>query len=376
MKIGFIGSGIMGRPMAENLLRAGHQLFVYGRRFDRLEPMLVAGALGKGTPAEVAAEADITFTVVSDTTDVEQIILGDRGLVHGAKPGHIVVDMSTVSPAATRRIAAALAERGVHMLDAPVSGGETGAKEGTLSIMVGGEAPIFDKVHPLFDILGKNVVHVGGHGAGQVVKCCNQIVVGLTFEGVAEAILLARRNGVDPVKMREALLGGFAGSRILEVHGQRMLDSNYKPGFKVKLHHKDMAIVMDNAQETATPLPGAALIAQQMNALMGAGDSELDSSALMRALERLTGENHGTASERQRARRLPRPRRLHRGRPADSELRTQLERVPEHRRGRHRAAAVLGDDRDHACVFDRCRQPLPVAQAHSHRRHGSRCRRC
>lgn len=290
MKIGFIGSGIMGRPMAENLLRAGHQLFVYGRRFDRLEPMLVAGALGKGTPAEVAAEADITFTVVSDTTDVEQIIFGDRGLTHGAKPGHTIVDMSTVSPSATRRIAATLAERGVHMLDAPVSGGEVAAREGTLSIMVGGDAPIFDKVHPLFEALGKNIVHVGGHGAGQVVKCCNQIIVGLTFEGVAEALLLARRNGVDPIKMREALLGGFAGSRILEIHGQRMLDSNYKPGFKVKLHHKDMAIVMDNAQETATPLPGAALIAQQMNALMGAGDSELDSSAIMRALERLVGD--------------------------------------------------------------------------------------
>jgi len=290
MNIGFIGSGIMGRPMAENLMRAGHKLFVYGRRFDRIEPMLVAGALGKGTPAEVAASADITFTVVSDTTDVEQIILGDRGLVHGARPGHTIVDMSTVAPAATRRIAAALAERGVHMLDAPVSGGETGAKEGTLSIMVGGEAPIFEKIRPLFEVLGKNIVHVGGHGAGQVVKCCNQIVVGLTFEGVAEAILLARRNGVDAKKMREALMGGFAGSRILEIHGQRMLDSNYKPGFKVKLHHKNMAIVMDNAQETATPLPGAALIAQQMNALMGAGDSELDSSAIMRALERLTGE--------------------------------------------------------------------------------------
>jgi 2-hydroxy-3-oxopropionate reductase len=151
-------------------------------------------------------------------------------------------------------------------------------------------APIFEKVRPLFEVLGKNIVHVGGHGAGQVVKCCNQIVVGLTFEGVAEAILLARRNGVDAKKMREELMGGFAGSRILEIHGQRMLDSNYKPGFKVKLHHKNMAIVMDNAQETATPLPGAALIAQQMNALMGAGDSELDSSAIMRALERLTGE--------------------------------------------------------------------------------------
>jgi 2-hydroxy-3-oxopropionate reductase len=290
MKIGFIGSGIMGRPMAENLLRAGHQLYVYGRRFDRIEPMLVAGALGKGTPAEVAAEADISFTVVSDTTDVEQIILGERGLVHGAKPGHTIVDMSTVSPAATRKLAAALAERNIHMLDAPVSGGEAGAKAGTLSIMVGGEVEVFERVKPLLDVLGKNVVHVGGNGAGQVVKCCNQIVVGLTFEGVAEAILLARRNGVDPWKMREALMGGFAGSRILKVHGERMLTNNYKPGFKTKLHHKDMAIVMDNAQETATPLPGAALIAQQMNALMGAGDSELDSSALMRALERLVGE--------------------------------------------------------------------------------------
>ena len=290
MKIGFIGSGIMGRPMAENLLRAGHELFVYGRRFDRIEPMLVLGALGKGTPAEVAAEADITFTVVSDTTDVEQIILGERGLVHGAKPGHIIVDMSTVSPAATRRLAAALSERGIHMLDAPVSGGEAGAKAGTLSIMVGGEAPVFEKVKPLFEVLGKSVVHVGGNGAGQVVKCCNQIVVGLTFEGVAEAILLARRNGVDPLKMREALMGGFAGSRILDVHGERMLKGNYKPGFKTKLHHKDMAIVMDNAQETATPLPGAALIAQQMNALMGAGDSELDSSAIMRVLERMVGD--------------------------------------------------------------------------------------
>lgn len=293
MKIGFIGSGIMGRPMAENLLRAGHQLYVYGRRFDRIEPMLVAGALGKGTPAEVAAEADISFTVVSDTTDVEQIILGDRGLVHGATPGHTIVDMSTVSPAATRRIATALAERGIHMLDAPVSGGEAGARDGTLSIMVGGEASIFEKVRPLFGLLGKSIVHVGGHGAGQVVKCCNQIVTGLTLEGVAEALLLARRNGVDPIKMREALMGGFANSRILDVHGQRMLDANYKPGFKVKLHHKDMAIVMDNAQETATPLPGAALVAQQMNALMGAGDNELDSSALMRALERLIGESLG-----------------------------------------------------------------------------------
>ena len=271
-------------------MRAGHKLVVYGRRFDRLEPLLVAGALGKGTPAEVAAAVDITFTVVSDTTDVEHIILGEHGLIHGAKAGHIIVDMSTISPAATRRVAATLAKKEVHMLDAPVSGGETGARDGTLSIMVGGDAEIFEKVRPLFEALGTSIVHVGEQGAGQVVKCCNQIVVGMTFQGVAEAILLARRNGVDGTKMREALMGGFASSRILQVHGLRMLDANYKAGFKVKLHHKDMAIVLDNAQETHTPLPGAALIAQQMNALMGAGDGELDSSAIMRALERLVGE--------------------------------------------------------------------------------------
>lgn len=171
MNIGFIGSGIMGRPMAENLMRAGHKLTVFGRRFDRLEPLLVAGALGKGTPAEVAAACDITFTVVSDTTDVEQIIFGERGLVHGAKPGHIIVDMSTISPAVTRRIASNLAQKGVRMLDAPVSGGEAGARDGSLSIMVGGEAEDFEKVLPLFKALGKSIVHVGGHGAGQVVKC-------------------------------------------------------------------------------------------------------------------------------------------------------------------------------------------------------------
>ncbi len=280
----------MGRPMAENLMRTGHKLVVYGRRFDRLEPLLVGGALGKGTPAEVAAACDITFTVVSDTTDVEQIILGENGLIHGAKPGHIIVDMSTISPSATRRLGAVLAKKEVHLLDAPVSGGEIGARDGTLSIMVGGDPNIFEQVRPLFEVLGTSIVHVGEQGAGQVVKCCNQIVVGMTFQGVAEALLLARRNGVDGHKMREALMGGFASSRILQVHGLRMLEGNYKAGFKVKLHHKDMAIVLDNAQETHTPLPGAALIAQQMNALMGVGDGELDSSAIMRALERLVGE--------------------------------------------------------------------------------------
>jgi len=289
MKIGFIGSGIMGRPMSLNLIRAGHELFTWGRRFDAVEPLLVAGAMGKGTPAEVAAEADVSFTMVSNTGDVEQIILGERGLIHGAKPGSVIIDMSTSSPSATRRIAEELARRGIHMLDAPVSGGQVGATQGTLSIMAGGKAEVFERARPLFEALGKNIVHVGGHGAGQVVKACNQVVISLTLEGVAEAILLARNNGVDPAKMREALMGGYANSRILEVHGRKMLDADYKAGFKVKLHHKDMGIVMDNACENRTPLPGAELVARQIAALMEAGEGELDSSAIMKALERLAG---------------------------------------------------------------------------------------
>jgi 2-hydroxy-3-oxopropionate reductase len=289
MKIGFIGTGIMGRPMALNLIKAGHELVTWGRRFDTVEPLLVAGAMGKGTPAEVAAAAEITITMLPGTAEVEQVILGERGLMHGARPGSIIVDMSTISPSAARRIAEQLAARAIHMLDAPVSGGQAGATQGTLSIMAGGEAEIFQRVKPLFEVLGKNIVHVGGHGAGQVVKACNQVVVSLTMEGVAEAILLARNNGVDPAKMREALMGGYANSKILEVHGQRMLEGNYKAGFKVKLHHKDMGIVMDNARENHTPLPGAELVARQIASLMEVGEGELDSSAIMKALERLAG---------------------------------------------------------------------------------------
>lgn len=287
MKIGFIGTGIMGRPMALNLIKAGHELFTWGRRFDTVEPLLVAGATGKGTPAEVAASADICFTVVSGTTDVEQVILGERGMIHGAKPDSVIVDMSTISPSVTRRIAAQLAEKNVHMLDAPVSGGQVGATQGTLSIMAGGKAEVFERVKPLFEVLGKHIVHVGDHGAGQVVKACNQIVFSLTLEGVAEAILLARNNDVDPAKMREALLGGYASSKILEVHGQRMLEANYKAGFKVKLHHKDMSIVIDNAREHRSPIPGTEVVARLIDSLMEAGENELDSSALMLALERL-----------------------------------------------------------------------------------------
>jgi 3-hydroxyisobutyrate dehydrogenase-like beta-hydroxyacid dehydrogenase len=197
--------------------------------------------------------------------------------------------MSTISPTATRRYAARLAERGIAMLDAPVSGGDVGAINGTLSIMVGGQADVFERVKPLFECMGKNIVHIGDHGAGQVAKACNQIVVGVTIEAVAEALTFARKSGVDVAKVREALMGGFAASRILDIHGKRMLDNNYQPGFKTKLHQKDMNIVMQTAQELRLALPAAALVMQHMNALMGTGDAELDSAAIMKVVERTSG---------------------------------------------------------------------------------------
>lgn len=289
MKVGFVGLGIMGKPMALNLRKAGHSLWVHARRPESMQPLIEAGATACPSPQDVVADVDVAFVMVSDTPDVEQVVLGEKGLIHRAKRGAIVVDMSTISPAATRTMANALSMRGVEMLDAPVSGGEVGAINGTLSIMVGGKADVFEKVLPLFQTMGKNIVHVGSNGAGQVAKACNQIVVALTIEAVSEALTFARKNGVDAAKVRAALMGGFAGSKILEVHGQRMLDNDFKPGFKVKLHQKDLRIVMEDAGKLGLALPGAALTAQHLNALMGAGDGELDSSAIIRAVERLSG---------------------------------------------------------------------------------------
>jgi len=284
-RIAFIGLGIMGRPMALNLRRAGYELAVYARRPESMEPLAAAGAMTWGSPAEAALQADVIFTMVADTSDVEQVVLGPGGVLEGATAGAVLVDMSTISASATRALAQRLAGAGLAMLDAPVSGGELGAIEGTLSIMVGGEAPVFERVRPLFEVLGRNIVHVGGNGAGQVCKSCNQIVVGATIAGVAEAILLARAAGVDPARVREALLGGFAASRILEVHGQRMIEGNFAPGFKARLHQKDMRIVGEAAHELGLGLPGAAAIAQYLNALVGQGLGELDSAAIYKVLE-------------------------------------------------------------------------------------------
>lgn len=288
MKLGFIGLGIMGRPMALNLRRAGHALWVYGRRAETMKPLAEAGATACPSPQEVAANADIVFICVSDTPDVEQVILGDDGLIHGVRPGSVVVDMSTISPAATRAFSSELRKRGADMLDAPVSGGEIGATDATLSIMVGGKSATFARVKPCFEALGKNIVHVGDHGAGQVAKACNQLVAAVTIEAVAEALTFARRSGVDPAKVREALLGGFAGSKILEAHGRRMLDNDFKPGFKVKLHQKDLKIVMDDARKLRLALPGAALVAQHLSVLVDSGDGDLDSAAIVKVVERMS----------------------------------------------------------------------------------------
>ena len=225
----------------------------------------------------------------SDTSDVEEVLFGTGGVIEGVREGAVVVDMSTISPSTTRDMARRLSALGVAMLDAPVSGGEQGAIAGTLSIMVGGEGPIFERVLPLFQVLGKNIVHVGEAGAGQVCKACNQVVVGATIAGVAEAILLAHASGVDPARMREALLGGFAGSRILEVHGRRMIEGDFEPGFKSRLHQKDMGIVLAAAQEMGLALPAAAQVAQYLNALVGQGLGEQDSAAIFRVLAAMSG---------------------------------------------------------------------------------------
>ena len=286
--VGFIGLGIMGRPMAANIKNAGYELHVYARRAESMLPLEQLGALAYVSPELVAAKADIVFIMVSDTPDVEQVIFGDNGIAAAKRRGQIVVDMSTISPVNTREMARRVAELGIDMLDAPVSGGEVGAVAGSLSIMVGGKSPVFEKVRPLFETMGSNIVHIGEHGAGQVAKACNQITVGGAIAAVAEAMLFAQKNGADPYKVREALLGGFAGSKILEVHGKRMLDHNFQPGFKTSLHQKDMDVVLDTARQIGLALPTSAMVAQFLNALVGSGDGELDSSAIVKVIEKMS----------------------------------------------------------------------------------------
>ncbi|HLJ59334.1 MAG TPA: NAD(P)-dependent oxidoreductase [bacterium] len=288
-RIGFIGLGIMGRPMATHLIDAGYEVRVWNRTRQKAVDLIAAGAREGASAKDVAAHSDITITMVADTPDVRQVILGADGVVEGVRAGAVVVDMSTVSPVATLEIAEALAARGAEMLDAPVSGGEKGALEATLSIMVGGKPATFERVLPVFQKMGKNIVHIGGHGAGQVTKACNQLVLSLTILGVAEALTLARKAGVDPAKVRSALLGGFAQSRVLELHGQRMLDDNFEPGFRTRLYHKDMGIVTETGRALDVPLLGAGLAAQLYQAAMNKGFAELDYSVLARVVAEMAG---------------------------------------------------------------------------------------
>ncbi len=294
MKIGFIGLGIMGRPMALNLLHGGHPLTVWARRAESMQPLLDAGADAAASPAEVAKGVDVVISMVADAPDVEQVMLGERGVASAGRSGLIAVDMSTIRPAAARDIGTRLLAQGIDFLDAPVSGGEVGAIAGTLSIMVGGTVSAFDRVRPAFACMGRNIVHVGDAGAGQVAKAANQIVTGVGVLTVAEALNFAARSGVDPARVREALLGGFAYSKILENHGQRMLDRNFKPGFKSWMHQKDMNIVMQSAHELGLCLPVSAATAQMYNAMVGSGLGEEDSIAILKLLERLSGGERET----------------------------------------------------------------------------------
>ncbi len=285
-RLGFIGLGIMGRPMARNLLAAGFPVTVHSRSTGPVDELVTHGALPADSAASVAASSDVTITMLPDTADVELVLVGAGGVIEGIGAGAVVIDMSSIDPGPTREMSEAFASKGVAMLDAPVSGGEKGAIDAALSIMVGGDDASFERVTPIFEALGKNIVHVGPSGAGQVCKACNQLVVAATIEAVAEALLLAERSGVDAAKVRQALLGGFAGSKILEVHGQRMLDRSFDPGFRVRLHRKDARIVEDAATVTGTPIPSFTAVTAQLQKAVEAGDGDRDHSALYAELAR------------------------------------------------------------------------------------------
>jgi 2-hydroxy-3-oxopropionate reductase len=288
-KIGFIGLGIMGKPMARNLLKAGYSLVVLNRSRSPMEELAAEGAELADSPKAIAQQVDVVISCLPDSPDVEAVFLGENGVIAGARSDMLGIDMSTIAPATARKVYEALKQKQVQFLDAPISGGDIGAQQGTLSIMVGGEEPAFQRALPLFEVMGKNIVHIGESGAGQVTKACNQIVVAMTVQAVAEALTLAKKSGVDAAKVREALLGGFAQSRVLEVHGKRMLEGNFQPGFKVNLHRKDMNIVLQTAREVGLSAMGSSQVTELMNSLIAQGNGELDNASLMTLYEMLSG---------------------------------------------------------------------------------------
>lgn len=289
--IGFIGLGVMGRPMASNLMKAGYSLVVHNRSRGAVDALAREGATPAQTPAEVARHAPIVITMVPDTPDVEAVLTGADGILSTLDHGGVVIDMSSISPVATKRLAGIVAAKGARMLDAPVSGGEIGAINGTLSIMVGGDEATFDRVRPMLSKMGnpERIVYIGESGAGQLCKVCNQVAIGGALAGVSEAFALAKKAGVDAARVRQALLGGFASSRVLEVHGERMLKGDYKPGFRAKLYQKDLRLANETADANGVAMPGTMLVQQWVNALAAAGGSELDYAAIGTVLFGLAG---------------------------------------------------------------------------------------
>ncbi|WP_457105146.1 2-hydroxy-3-oxopropionate reductase [Methylobacterium sp. P5_C11] len=295
MNIGFIGLGIMGAPMAGHLIAAGHSLFLKSRR-SVPDALLAAGGTACATAAEVAKRSDTTILMLPDTPDVEQVLFGPGGVAEGLSPGKTVIDMSSIAPLATKDFAVRVAARGGAYLDAPVSGGEVGAKNAALSIMVGGEAETFARAEPLFAAMGKTVTHVGPVGSGQVAKVANQIIVALTIEAVAEGLLFASKAGADPAKVRQAITGGLATSRILELHGARMIERTFDPGFRIALHQKDLNLALDSARTLGLSLPATALAQQLFSACVAQGGAAWDHSAMVKALEALANHAVGDAA--------------------------------------------------------------------------------
>ena len=286
LKLGFVGLGIMGAPMAGHLVNAGHEVFI-NTRTKVPESLAATSAIACASPQEVASKADMIFVMVPDTPDVEKVLFGDKGIAAGLSQGKIVVDMSSVSPIATKAFAQKINALGCDYLDAPVSGGELGAKNATLSIMVGGDEKVFEKVKPVFELMGKNINLVGGNGDGQTAKVANQIIVALNIEAVAEALLFAAKAGADPAKVRQALMGGFASSKILEVHGERMIKRTFDPGFRIELHQKDLNLALNSARALGVSLPNTATAQELFNSCSAHGGKAWDHSAMVKALEKL-----------------------------------------------------------------------------------------
>ena len=289
--IGFIGLGVMGKPMARNLMKKGHRLVVHNRSRASVDELAAEGATAAASPAEVARQSAVVITMVPDSPDVELVLTGRDGVLPALQQGTVVIDHSSISPIVTKRLAALVEERGGRMLDAPVSGGEIGAINASLSIMVGGDRATFDRMKPILDCMGnpERVVYIGESGAGQVCKICNQVAIGGALAGVSEAFALAKKAKVDPSRVREALLGGFAASRVLEVHGERMLKENYKPGFRTSLYQKDLRLANEAAQANGVAMPGTMLVQQWVNALVAAGGGDLDYAAIGTVLFKLAG---------------------------------------------------------------------------------------